>query len=354
MTPRLHIQSAGLMTTVQDMGRLGGQSLGIPVSGALDRIALRMANALVGNPHDMAGLEIRLLGPTIRVVGRPVQVALVGTAGPLEILGPERQLIPAGQSVTLVPDQVVRVGAVADSACCYLAVAGGFALPSVLGSLSTYVPAGLGGFKGRALQDGDDIALTADQTLPPGEQALAQAFDYRENDPIRVVLGPQDDAFTASGIETFLESTYHVSSASDRMGLRPDGPSISHAAGHDIPSDGIVTGSVQVPGTGRPIILLADRQTTGGYPKIASVISADLPRVSRLLPGQTLTFAAVDVPTAEEIRRHQERDIESLLQGIRPVTASIESLQGILMQKNLISGIVDARGRNGPAKQNDS
>ena len=201
--------------------------------------------------------------------------------------------------------QVLRVGMVEGSSTAYLAVAGGFALPPFMGSLSTYARAGIGGFEGRKLAAGDALPLKLDQAPAGDERKLGAPFDYGSG-PIRVVWGPQDDYFSEAGRQTFVTSEYRVSKEADRMGIRFEGPTIEHSKGADIISDGIGPGAIQVPGAGLPIVLLADRQTVGGYSKIATVASVDLPRLGRLLPGRTVRFAAVTVEEAEALRREQE------------------------------------------------
>lgn len=324
------VSRGGAFTTLQDMGRYGAQALGVPVSGALDPVALRLANALVGNPGETAALEIRLLGPKLTLAGGQARVALVGTETPLT-LGSGRS-VPAGQSITLAPGDTLDLASTPDTGVCTLAVAGGFDRAPQFGSLSTYAPAGLGA----PLAAGDQLALAGAPLVGP-ERRLRQALPG--NGPIRVVLGPQDDHFTQEAIDTFLSGAYQVG-ASNRMGLRLSGPPLTHSKGHNIPSDGIVTGAIQVPGDGQPIVLLADRQTTGGYPKIASVISADLPRLGRLTQGTQITFEAVDVARAETLRRDLEAEIQRTVSQIEPVPAGIEDLSLILMRENLISGVV--------------
>ena len=334
MTAALDILAPGACTTVQDLGRVGHRAVGVPVSGALDRPALRLANALVGNPQAAAALEVRLTGPTLRVAADRLALALTGTGAALEILEPERRLIPPNTAAVLTRDQVVRVGAMTDSACAYLAVGGGFDLPPVYGSLSTYAPGGFGGLHGRPLAAGDRLPLVP--APPPRAQTVRRPPVRPSPGPIRVVLGPQNDHFTSAAIARFLSSTYTVSPQTDRMGMRLDGPVLAHARGADIASDGVVGGAVQVPGNGLPIVLLADCQTTGGYPKIATAISADLPALGRALPGTTVRFEAVDVATAEGLARTAETELRASIASI----AEAADLETALRRENLISGVV--------------
>lgn len=339
----LDIVTPGLMTSVQDFGRLGAQALGMPVAGATDPIALRLVNGLVGNPENTAALEIGYLGPGFTVATESVRIAFGGVAKlmlqPAD--GSEARMLKPWRSVLLKRGDRLSIGAVEDASVAYLAVQGGFALPLFMGSHSTYMRSGLGGFEGRALKAGDRLPLTL-EVAPEGEEhELPDAIDYGSG-PVRVVLGPQEDRFTAKGIETFLSATYTVTKEADRMGLRLDGETVEHTRGADIASEGLVTGSIQIPGNGKPIILMADRQTTGGYTKIATVISADLPRVGRMKPGDTLTFQAITVAEAEAIRRAQEQGIRRLIEGIRMALPDIWLDHNALYTVNLISGAVDA------------
>lgn len=341
MSPRLRVHGPGLMTTVQDLGRHGYQRLGIPVSGAIDSVALRIANLIVGNPQGTAGLEMAYQGPTLEAVGGSVRVAVAGADAPIEIIAPEPRRIPPLTSVTVKPGERFCVGPLRSAAVCYLAIEGGITLAAVMGSRSTYVRAGLGGFKGRPLAAGDELPVAA-ANEGRSEQRIA-AIDLAPPPRIRLILGPQDDYFTPGGIETLLTARYGVAAASDRMGMRLDGPPIEHAKGYNIVSDGIAPGAIQVPGSGQPIVLLADRQTTGGYPKIATVISADLPALGRLMPGAHVMFEPVTLRAAEAARRDLDAWIAALPSRLEPADggpgmASVERL----LDANLVSGVVDA------------
>ena len=256
--------------------------------------------------------------------------------------GPVIERLPMLQSRRLQKGQILRIGALAGSAVLYLAVEGGFALAPVLGSLSTFTRAAIGGIDGRALKTGDLVPLCHERAAEC-EESMLDALDLAQPARYRVVLGPQDDFFSERGLRTLLEGTFTVSAASDRMGMRLEGPPLEHSKGFNIVSDGIAPGSIQVPGNGLPIVLLADRQTTGGYPKIATVISADLPALGRLTPGCKVAFEAVTIETAEAARRKLASDIEAMAQHIGPVRrAPVVDLER-LMEANLVSGMVDAR-----------
>ena len=342
MTSTLKVLQPGLQTTVQDYGRTGGQRYGIPVSGALDRIALRVANLVAGSRDGTAGLEIMLTGPTLEVDAESVRVAVAGGNAEIEITGTDGSVrrVPALQSARVMRGERLRVGAVGGSCVTYLAVAGGFALPQFQGSLSTYVRGAFGGLEGRALRGGDRLSLRRREAEDRTEQRIAD-FALLPQTRIRVVLGPQDDYFTRDAIATFLSRTYTVSREADRMGFRLDGPPLTHAKGYNIVSDGIAPGAIQVPGSGLPIILLADRQSTGGYPKIATVISADLPALGRAGPGAKLTFEAVTVEAAQALRREQAQHSDALAMRLEPVRADGIELARLLSE-NLVSGVIDA------------
>jgi allophanate hydrolase len=276
-------------------------------------------NALVGNSGTAPALEMLVHGPTLKVAADAVRVAMVGCNASIEVRGPTPKRIPAGTSVRLVRDDVFRIGALGDSVCAYLAVEGGFDVPHVLGSASTYVRGAIGGLNGRRLQAGDSVPLALDGVREARERMLEERLDLALDQTVRVVPGPQADYFTKEALQTFFTSEYTVSPQADRMGYRLEGPVLKHAKGYDLVSDGIVTGAVQVPGSGLPIVLMVDNQTTGGYPKIATVISADIPVVARRKPGRTIRFAAVDVSEAERLRRDQESAIERVMSAIKAV-----------------------------------
>jgi biotin-dependent carboxylase-like uncharacterized protein len=222
----------------------------------------------------------------------------------------------------------------------YLAIAGGIDLPLQLGSLSLHQRAALGGFHGRAFEPGDRIPLRL--TAPPEGPLLSlDPVPIEAQAPIRVVLGPQDDYFTAAGLETLLSSSYAVSQEADRMGYRLTGPKIEHAQGFNIVSDGIVSGSIQVPGSGEPIIMMADRQTTGGYPKIATVISADLRVVAQRRPGDALRFQAISMVEAQRLARERVAEIAALPSLARPVRGGLPPIEELLAL-NLAGAAVDA------------
>jgi biotin-dependent carboxylase-like uncharacterized protein len=337
----LKVVRPGLFDTVQDFGRIGFMALGMPTAGAMDRVALSLANALAGNPLDTAGIEIGVMGPDLLVEADSVRIALVGPLSPSLIEGPDAPPKPleSDRSHLLKRGQTLKVGMIEGSSTAYLAIAGGLDLPVFMGSLSTYSRAGIGGFDGRKLAAGDVLPLKRETASAGDERKLGGVFDYGKG-PVRIVWGPQEDYFSAKGRKTFIESEYKVSKEADRMGIRLEGPVIEHEKGADIISDGIGPGAIQVPGAGLPIVLLGDRQTVGGYSKIATVASVDLPRFGRLLPGQTVRFQPITVAEAETLRREQEQRLKNAIAGFQTARppGGIDLVK--LYEENLIDGVV--------------
>ncbi|HSW15835.1 MAG TPA: biotin-dependent carboxyltransferase family protein [Ramlibacter sp.] len=342
MMSNLKVLTPGIHTTVQDLGRPGFQNVGVPVSGPLDRIGLRLANALVGNAPGTPAFEMILQGCGFEVQADAVRVALAGCDGALDVGGSNARTVAAGASVRLVRGDTVRVANLGASACGYLAIEGGVAVTPELGSASTYVRARMGGINGSPLKAGGSVPLLLGSAPLRPEKMLAQPFDLALDQPIRVALGPQADFFDEAAIAAFLSNEYRVSAQSDRMGFRLDGAPIAHARGYNIVSDGIVTGSIQVPGSGLPIVLMADAQTTGGYPKIATVISADIPALARRRPGSAVRFAAVSVVEAQAIRRAQEAGLRQSLGALRVAGTHACIDIGALYTENLVSGVASA------------
>jgi biotin-dependent carboxylase-like uncharacterized protein len=332
------VQSAGPATSLQDAGRFGWQRYGVGPAGAMDRPSLALANVLVGNPPGYAAIEFALAGGRLEVAGGSARVALAGAESTLKVNG--RQVAPL-TSVTVNDGQAIELSAARSGVFFYLAVGGGFTLTPTLGSLSLHHRTGIGGLEGRTLRAGDRLGLALPDPSGP-ELALPGPLQGQEG-PIRLVLGPQDDHFTAAGITTLVNSEYAISDQADRMGMRLVGPTIEHSAkGFNIVSDGIPTGGMQVPGNGQPLILLADRQTTGGYPKIATVISWDIPRLVQCRPGTRLRCAAVERAEAVRIAREADAGFRALIATIRPAgLAGLDSAE--LLSVNLVDGVVDAR-----------
>ena len=311
--PTLEIAEPGMYTTVQDRGRYGYQRFGVPVSGAMDEFALRAANLMVGNDQGAAALEVTVMGPGIRFL---IDTWISVTGGDLSPRLNDEPL-PRWQTVEAPQGSELSFHGMQDGLRAYLAVAGGIDVPVVMGSRSTYAKADIGGYEGRALKKGDVIATLSSATEgDPAQRGLPDDYEvptYGEHHEIRVILGPQNGAFNSDAIATLLYSTYTISLDSDRMGYRLEGPTIRHQVGPDIVSDGNPLGAIQVTGDGVSTILLADRGTTGGYTKIATVISADIGRLSQGVPGHTLTFTSVSVEEAHEALLQQEAILSSIL-----------------------------------------
>lgn len=344
MTARLIVMAPGLGATLQDMGRPGYQALGVPPSGALDPVMLQVANWLAGNDGSAGAIEMRFSGPEFEVAGGPVRIAVAGEGAELR-LQPSGDRVPSFRSVTLAAGQRFRVE-LRGGAACYLAVAGGFDVALVLGSVSTLSVARLGGFGGRSIEAGDILPMAA-SSQADGERVL-HLPNLSTPERLRVILGPQDDYFASETIAQFLSQTFTASPRSDRMGLRLDCVPLRHAKGADLISDGNAAGSVQVPGSGRPIILLSDRGTTGGYPKIATVITADLPLLGRVAPGTQVRFTAVSHTEAVAALRAHHAWLAELRHSIRLHRDAGESLAKALAEENIISGVTDGSfPRNG-------
>lgn len=304
------VLNPGLLTTVQDLGRTGYQQFGVPVAGAMDPRSAALANILAGNDQGEAVLECTMMGPQLRFDRANVIAITGGDLGPAL----DGKPVPNCQAVAVRAGQVLKFSAPRTGCRCFIAFAGGLDIPFVMGSRSTYMKAKIGGFQGRRLEKGDRIGFRAPaETLPRMEdRRLTPEFVPKPVYTLQVVLGPQDDAFTDSGIDTFLSGTYTVTPEFDRMGCRLDGPAIAHKNGGDIISDGIAFGAIQVPSSGQPIIMLADRQTTGGYTKIATVITADFRILAQLKAGDKVQFTRVSVEYAQGLLLARRAALNSL------------------------------------------
>jgi len=285
----IEVTNPGLFTTVQDKGRFGYQAFGLPVAGAMDDYAFRIANMLVKNPPGAAVLEMTLFGGVFTFTSDCFAA----------ICGADMQAELNGQPFSSWTASFVQAGStlafknVLSGCRTYLAVSGGIDTPPVLGSRSTFTRGVLGGYEGRTLKAGDKLPTGNPDKLPAGPIALPAEFipEYKPEISLRVMLGPQDDLFTPEGIETLFSSEYTLTPESDRMGCRLEtGVQIKHLDKPDIVSDALCLGAVQVPGHGMPIIMMADRQTTGGYTKIATVIGSDIWKMAQATPGTKIRF----------------------------------------------------------------
>lgn len=343
MTAPFEVIQGGLGNTIQDPGRAGLRHLGMPASGWLDPWLAQCANALVGNPVDAAVLEMRAMGPSLLLQQGQVRVSLSGQVQATVVRASGvTQALSAWCAVTLLPGDVLKVGVIADG-CAYLACSGGWQTPLALGSRSTYALVGLGGHQGRALHTGDHLPAggLANEDAPAWQSA---PFEH-EPGPIRVIWGPQDDHFTDAARATLTQTEWQAASAQDRMGIRLKGEALTHAskAAADIISDGIVPGAMQVPADGQPIVLLADCQTMGGYPKIATVISADLPRMAHLPAGQRCRFQAVTMTEALQAWQHLHQRWQAWHRGLSPYIEPGWIDTQALFDGNLISGMISAQ-----------
>ncbi|MBN9583298.1 MAG: biotin-dependent carboxyltransferase, partial [Afipia sp.] len=308
---QLVVGRAGPATSIQDAGRFGAQRYGLTTSGAMDRVALAMANILAGNPPLAAAIEIGPFGAAFTARHGAVRVALSGAGRAADIAG--APLAP-NQSALVAEGETLTIGPARDGVFSYLALEGGISGEPVFGSLSVNARAGLGSPFPRPLQAGDALD-TATAHVLPHERALAAREPA--DAVIRVVMGPQDDEFGAAR-DTFLGGAWRISATSDRMGYRLEGPKVVHPGGHNILSDGAVHGSIQVPGSGQPIVLMADHGTTGGYPKIATVISADLGRLAQMQAGAVFRFQAIDVEKAQDEARRLAAFLRDLPGRVHP------------------------------------
>lgn len=337
MAASLIVEACGPGASLQDAGRIGSQRYGVSRSGAMDRLALAHANTLVGNPPGQGAIEFTLLGGRLQVRGGPLQMGVAGATMPVSVDGVP---VPPGTSATLEPGQSLAIGPARSGVFGYLAVGGGLAVASQLGSVSLQPRAGIGGLGGRALQAGDELPAIARAEMP-GPELFLSPPPFDPEAPIRVVLGPQADHFDEEAIAAFLSNSYAVSTEADRMGYRLSGPVIQHLHGFNIVSDGIVAGSVQVPGSGVPIVMMADHQTTGGYPKIATVISTDLRLLAQRRTGGAVRFEAISVADAQALARARAAEIVGLLGRATPARGGLPAVEALLAL-NLAGAVTNA------------
>lgn len=282
----LQIVRPGLLTSVQDLGRYGHQEVGVPVAGPMDAFSHRLANQLVGNDADAATLEVTLIGPEI-LIDAETTVAIVGAVFEVTCDG---RPVPLGASFAVQPGQRLTFGRLIQGARAYLGVAGGVLTASVLGSRATHLVSGMGGLDGRALLSGDRVPVLACPVPRSPRKAAGLTLPAGRRARLRVVPGPQDDWFHAEALKTVAGVSFRISPRSNRMGYRLEGPPLERAREGELISEPVGMGAIQVPGAGEPILLMADRQTAGGYPKIGHVISADLPIAGQLAPGDIIEF----------------------------------------------------------------
>jgi antagonist of KipI len=295
--PSIKVISPGFLTTVQDAGRYGYAHIGVSASGAADPVSLRLGNLLVGNPAEGAALEMTLVGGTFGF-DSPCTIALTGSDFGAELDG---HSAPFWRSMPVATGQILRCGSTRAGARCYLSIRGGIDVPAVLRSASTHVGTSLGGFHGRALRAGDLLSFRRFPEEPLNQPQrvkhdVLNRIAFRKS--IRVTAGPQIDLFPDEVRSLFTSSRYQVTEEANRMGLRLSGPPLKQHGVHDIITEGAPLGAIQVPRDGQPIILFVEHQTTGGYPKIATVVSADIHSVGQLRPRDIVTFELVSIERA--------------------------------------------------------
>jgi len=298
----IRVATPGFFTTVQDLGRYGYAHLGISPAGAADPLSFRIANRLVGNNESAPALEMTLLGASLEFDESAI-VALTGAA--CECKAGSAQ-VPANAAFDIPAGAVLQCGSVTDGARCYLAVQGGFEIPLCMGSASTFVAGHFGGFKGRRLQGGDVLGIRQHGSLRVRSLRPRALESLRAPQALRVTKGPQEDWFDPEAFEKLFTSAYTVSEQSDRAGVRLKGEVVRPREQSELLTEGIALGAIQVPPDGQPIILFVDQQTTGGYPKIANVIAADMHRVGQLRPRDEVGLVEVSIAEAVQMLDQQE------------------------------------------------
>jgi len=348
MKGTLEIISPGFQSFIQDKGRTGFQEFGIPICGSVTPHWMELGNHLIGNAANDAGIEFRVLGPTLKAVDQPVKLVVcanveieIVSRGEAEV---HTHKVSGWRSFTLNPDEEAKICALEQTVSGFIAVSGGVDVKPVMGSRSTYVRSELGGLDGGFLKPGDCVKLGGKSIKLAGEaDKILPSPPIGTVDRVRVVQGPQEDFFEPATLAQFFENTYTISKQSDRMGARLEGLPLHHKKdkGSQIISDGVTPGAIQVPGNGQPIVLLNDGQTVGGYPKIATVISTDLHLIANSLPGTQFRFEAVSAHEACLIARQSREELERMKQSV--VSASANGFINLktLYESNLIGGVVD-------------
>jgi 5-oxoprolinase (ATP-hydrolysing) subunit C len=332
----LRVVRCGPSVTLQDGGRHGYLRFGVTAAGPMDPLAFGAANAAAGAAQNATAIEVSLGGIELLAEGA-FTIAVAGGAFRISLDG---RVLPSAALATLEAGQRLAIRPGATGAWCYVAVAGCLDIPKVLGSTATHMRSNLGGICGRALRAGDCLPIADARTRDPRFATIIAPWLARGDGAIRVVLGPQDDYFTEQAIRHFLTGAWRVSPRSDRMAYLLEGPRLAHAKGYNIVSDGIAFGAIQVPGEGQPVVLMADRQPTGGYPKIANVIGADLGKLAQLRPGMQIVFVAVSIEEAVAARRPEAALLqrEQVLEPLVRTEFPSEFLLGV----NLVDGVTDA------------
>ena len=303
----LEILKAGLQTSVQDLGRFGAAHLGISASGASDNLAMRIGNLIVGNPENTTAIEMTLTGDTV-LFHSDAFIALAGSKFKINL---DEKPFPFWSGTYIQAGQVLTIGSTLSGARCYLCVRGGLQVKKIINSASTHLTSGMGGLNGSILKKGNRIAFgKLDNVIQPIKNM--ENYPSTNTTTIRATKGLQWDWFDNQNRKLFFEKDYRVSNVSNRMGLRLRGQSIFSSKGNEIITEGMPLGAIQIPGNGQPILSFVEHQTTGGYPKLANVISADISKVGQLKPGDQFKFKLIDFPEAEKARLEQEKYILSL------------------------------------------
>ncbi|BAQ10628.1 allophanate hydrolase subunit 2 [Bacillus sp. OxB-1] len=322
----IHVLHPGALATIQDKGRYGYQQFGVIASGAMDPYSLRIANWLVGNPENEGALEVTMFGTSLQFE-RDTVVAITGADLTALI---DSEPAPTWRPLLIRKGSILKFKAARQGSRAYVAVAGGFDVPAVMGSKSTYLKAGIGGFQGRALKKGDRLAIGTsfserNQTIleqlerEPAKWSVRrydELLRFGRKERIRVVRGTEFARFDTASRQRLYEEQYTLTTDADRMGFRFTGTALSLEQKFELLSEGVTYGTVQIPSNGQPIILMADRQTTGGYPKIAQVITADLPTLAQLQPNATIQFEEVSLEEAELQLQFNERILKDIKIGI--------------------------------------
>jgi 5-oxoprolinase (ATP-hydrolysing) subunit C len=338
MAARLRVIQAGPGVTIQDRGRYGHLRCGVTHAGPMDWAAFRTANFALRNDDRAAAIEISVGGLHIICEGAPVWAAFAG--GDFS-WARDGEVLPNAARIRLEPGTELISRAQNSSAFSYLAMEGGLETPLIMGSLATHMRSGIGGLEGRMLKSGD-VLPAASQGEAIGErfEALIDApWLLRKALPFRVVLGPQDDYFSSEAMNMFFTSAFTLTAMTDRMAYRFDGPEINSARGHDIVSDGVALGAIQIPGDKKPFVLMADRQPTGGYPKLGVVARADIGRLAQLRPGETCQFKRVSAKEARSALLLLEEEVARTMSSLRPLHRKLSSKN--LLGANLIGGVCD-------------
>jgi len=313
----------GILTTIQDLGRYGFSQFGVPPSGGLDTFSLMVSNLLVGNGEEEACLEITLMGLRIRAL-KEVVIAITGGDLSPALNG---EPVEMWRTHLLVQDDVITFKKVSAGCRAYLSAGGGFVVPKIMGSSSTYLSGKFGGLEGRPLRRGDVLYTSNSPSLDKlGLRFPSDWIPSLEKEVLlRVIPGPQDHHFTEEGFQTLTSSSYEVTRQCDRMGVRLEGPRIERRSDveESIISEGLISGAIQVPGDGKPIIILTEL-VTGGYTKIATIISTDLPRVAQLKPGDRVKFKPISVKDAHRLLKEQEERLKEFKKTIKNQAVAVD------------------------------